>query len=59
MNQKPRGLTDAVLQCLVDKYMITYQNIWVEGMVSPHLVELGYSRILNPLKGGSGLLFCV
>ena len=42
---------DEVLQCLVDKYQKTYQNIWGEGVVRPHLVELDHYKILEPLKG--------
>ena len=46
---------DEVLQCLVDKYEITYQNIWREGVVRLHLVELDFYKILKPLKGASDL----
>ena len=40
-----------VLQYLVDKNVMTYQNIWSEGMVRPHLVESRQCKILVPLKG--------
>ena len=43
-------MTDEVLQYLVDKYHITYQNIWGEGVVRPLLVELGHYKILEPRK---------
>ena len=46
---------DEVLQCLVDKYQITYQNIWGEGVVRPYLVQLDYYKILKPLKGALDL----
>ena len=55
MSYKPKIFTNVVLQCLVDKYMITYQNIWGEGMVRAHLVESSYCKILVPLKGISNL----
>ena len=35
----------------IDKYQITYQNIWEEGVVSLHLVELDHYKILDPVKG--------
>ena len=40
-----------VLQYLVDKNVMTYQNIWSEGMVRPHLVESRQCKILVTLKG--------
>ena len=49
MNYKPQILIDEVLQCAVDKYVIHYQNIWGEGMVTHHLVEWSYCKILVPL----------
>ena len=51
MCYKPQTFTDAVLQCLVEKYVITYQIIWGEGMVRPDVVESGYCKTLGPLKG--------
>ena len=36
MSYKPQFFIDEVLQCLVDKYQITYQNNWGEGVVRPH-----------------------
>ena len=43
MNQKPQIFIDEALQWLVDKYAITYQNNWSEGLVWPHgdIVTLG------------------
>ena len=55
MSYKPQFFIDEVLQCLVDKYQITYQNIWREGMVRLHLVELDHCKVLKPLKGGPDL----
>ena len=49
MNYKPQILIDEVLQCVVDKYVIHYQNIWGEGMVTHHLVESSYCKVLVPL----------
>ena len=51
MSYKPQFFIDEVLQCLVDKYQITYQNIWGERMIRPHLVELDHYKVLEPLKG--------
>ena len=31
MSSKPQFFIDEVLQCLVDKYQVTYQNIWWEA----------------------------
>ena len=53
MSYKPQFFIDEVLQCLVDKYQITYQNIWGEGFTRPYLVELDHYKILQPLKGAS------
>ena len=39
MSYKSQSFTDEILQCLVKKYKITYQIIWGEGLVRPHLVE--------------------
>ena len=36
MSYKPQNFTNVVLQCLIDKYVINYQNIWSEGVVRPH-----------------------
>ena len=36
MSYKPQIFTNVVLQCLVDKDVITYQNIWSEDKVRPH-----------------------
>ena len=55
MSYKPQFFIDEVLQCLVDKYQITYQNILGEGVVRPHLVELDHYKILEPLKGALNL----
>ena len=55
MSYKLQNFADVVLQYLVGKYVITYQNIWGEGMVRPHLVESSYYKILDPLKGTSSL----
>ena len=55
MSYKSQFFIDEVLQCLVDKYQITYQNIWVEGVVRPHLEELDHHKILEPLKGAPDL----
>ena len=43
MIYKPQTFINVVLQCLVDKYVITYQNIWSEGVVRPQgvIVTLG------------------
>ena len=45
-----------VLQCLVDKYQITYQNIWEEVVVRPHLVELEHYKFFQLLKSLSDLI---
>ena len=43
MHCKHQIFTDEVfLQCVFDKYVITYQNILGEDMVRPHLVESSY-----------------
>ena len=55
MSYKSQFFIDEVLQCLVDKYQITYQNIWVEGVVRPHLEELDHHKILEPTKGAPDL----
>ena len=55
MSYKPQFFVDEVLQCLVDKYQITYQNIWGEGVVRLPLVELDHYKILEPLKGALDL----
>ena len=55
MNYKSQIFIGEVLQCLVDKCVITYQNIWSEGMIRSHLVESSYCKILVPLKGMSSL----
>ena len=47
---KRQFFIDEVLQCLVDKYQITYQNILGDGVVRPHLVESSYCKTLGPLK---------
>ena len=46
MSYKPQIFTNVVLQCLVDKDVITYQNIWTEGKVRPYeaIVTLGDYR---------------
>ena len=44
MSNKPQIFTNAVLQCLVDKYLITNQNIWGEGMATPYLVASSYCK---------------
>ena len=55
LSYKPQIFLDVVFKCLVDKYIITYQNIWGEGVVRPHLVEWSYCKVLEPLKGTSSL----
>ena len=55
MSFKPKIYANAVLQCLVDKYVITYENIWDEGMVRSQLVESSYCKILVLLKVMLGL----
>ena len=55
LSYKPQFFIDEVLQCLVDKYQITYQNIWGEGVVRLHLLELDHYEILEPLKGAPDL----
>ena len=55
ISYKPQYFIDNVLQCLVDKYQITYENIWGEGVVRPHLLELDHYEILEPLKGAPDL----
>ena len=49
ISYKPHFSIDEVLQRLVDKYQITYHNIWGEGMVRPYLVEFDFYAILEPL----------
>ena len=49
MSYKPQFLIDEVLQCLVNKYQITYQNISGEGVVRPYLMELDHYKTLEPL----------
>ena len=51
MSYKPKVFIDEVWQYLVDKYQITYQNIWGKGMVIPHLAKSNYYKTLGPLKG--------
>ena len=48
---KRQIFTDEVLQCLFNKYVITYQNIWGKSVVRPHLVGSSYCKTLEPLKG--------
>ena len=55
MSYEPQFFINEVLQCFVDKYQITYQNIWGEDVVRPHLVELDHYKILEPLKGAPDL----
>ena len=55
MSYKCQFFIDEVLQCLADKFQITYQNIFGEGVVRPHLVELDHHKILEPLKGAPDL----
>ena len=55
VSYKPQFFIDEVLQCLVNKYQITYENIWGGGVVRPHLVELDHYKILEPLKGAPDL----
>ena len=38
---------DEVSQSLVDKYVITNQNVCSEGMVRPRLVKLSYCKFLG------------
>ena len=51
MHYKPQIFTDEVLQCVFDKYVITYHNIRGKGMIRPHLVESNYFKTLALLKG--------
>ena len=51
MSYKLKFFIAEVLQCLVDKYRKTYQNILVESVARPHLVESSYCKTLGPLKG--------
>ena len=55
MSYKSQIITNVVLQCLVDKDVMTYQNIWREGKVRPNLLESSYCKIFVPLKGTSSL----
>ena len=55
ISYKFQSFINEILQSLVDKYQITYQNIWGEDMVRPHLVELDHYKILEPLKGAPDL----
>ena len=55
ISYKSQSFIDEILPSLVDKYQITYQNIWGEDMVRPHLVELDHYKILEPLKGAPDL----
>ena len=55
ISYKSQSFIDEILPSLVDKYQITYQNIWGEDMVRPHLVKLDHYKILKPLKGTSSL----
>ena len=48
MSYKPQFFIDKVLQYLVDKYQITYKNIWGKGVVRLHLVELDIIKFWNP-----------
>ena len=43
MRYKSQISANAVLQCLIDKYVITYQSIWSEGVVRLHgaIIALG------------------
>ena len=50
MFYKLQIFTDEVLQCVIDKYVITYQNIYGKGMVRPHLVKLRDCKTLGSLK---------
>ena len=51
MCQKPQIFTDQVLQCVFDKYIITYRNIWGKDVVRPHLVGSSYCKTLRLLNG--------
>ena len=55
MSDRSKFFIDEVLQCLVHKYQITYQNIWGEGVIRPYLVQLDYYKISEPLKGALDL----
>ena len=55
MSYRHKFFIDEVLQCSVDKCQITYQNIWREDVVRPHLVESSYCKTLGPLKGAPTL----
>ena len=51
MSCNPKFSVVEILQCLVDKYQITYQNVWCEGVIRSYLVESSYCKGLRPLKG--------
>ena len=53
MSRKSQILKDEVLQRSADKYVITYQNIWGEGVVKLHLVKSSYCKMLVLLKSTS------
>ena len=43
--------TEEVLQSVFNKYVITYQNIKGQGLVTTHLAESGYCKNLWVVKG--------
>ena len=50
MNYKPQIFIDEVIQCLVDKYVVMYQNIWGKGMARPCLSMHGYPKYFGKLS---------
>ena len=55
MSYKPQSFIVEVLQCLVDKYQISYQNIFGESVIRLYLVEMDHYKVLEPLKGAPDL----
>ena len=50
MQYKLQTFTDEFLQCVFDKYVITYQNIWGKGVVRTDLLESTYWKTLGSLN---------
>ena len=44
MCYKSQIFTDEVLQCVFDKYVVTYRNIWGKGVVRPHFLGSSYYK---------------
>ena len=51
MRCRSQIFTDEVLQCVFDKYVITYQNIWGKDVIRRHLLESSYCKTLGPQRG--------